>query len=479
MYDVIDYIRHRQSLEWRDLGRSIRQMTVLAFANNLAVGIAGSRALEIQKLKAILQKKLPAGSCTVFSSTRFFLPKKEAALVNSVAMCTLELDEGYRNAVCHAGLYILPALLAEAEENNHSVEEVLRAFALAYDTVARVALAWKFPRLAIHPHGLLAPIGAAAGVSFLRRFTVDKTVDFLTAASTIGSASPFVTATDGMLVRNSWAALGTASIFKLIYCVESGLVTNVNSLKDTCEALGGVFDVSYFNLNRYPKNAILDGYHKIFACCQYAHSSIEACLQLLEKNPTLKDIKQIKSIKVEIHPKGLLLDDTNPHTTLGAKFSIPHSVAASLVLGHAGIESFDEASLGNEQISFLRKRTTLSPFEGVKAAPFDRPARVSIQLLDGRVFSETCWSAQGGPDRPLTLEQIWSKIASITNADVKNFYHIMFALNKQSCTAPESQHHVSTANYKKTQRAIKEEQNTSFDDLLGLSLKQFIDQIYS
>ena len=42
----------------------------------------------------------------------------------------LELDEGYRPAPCHAGLYVLPSLLATAEAEDWSCGEMLRALVL-------------------------------------------------------------------------------------------------------------------------------------------------------------------------------------------------------------------------------------------------------------------------------------------------------------------------------------------------------------
>ena len=41
-----------------------------------------------------------------------------AAVANGLAGDWIELDEGFREVPCHAGVYVLPALLAEAETGN-------------------------------------------------------------------------------------------------------------------------------------------------------------------------------------------------------------------------------------------------------------------------------------------------------------------------------------------------------------------------
>ena len=70
---------------------------------------------------------------------------------------------GFRNASCHGGAYTIPALLAEAEAQGRTVEEVLRALAVAYEVTTRFALAFPFPVFNVHPHAAFATIGGGGG----------------------------------------------------------------------------------------------------------------------------------------------------------------------------------------------------------------------------------------------------------------------------------------------------------------------------
>jgi 2-methylcitrate dehydratase PrpD len=167
--------------------------------------------------------------------------------------------------------------------------------------------------------------------------------------------------------------------------------------------------------------AICDGYHKIFACCQYAHSAVEATLALLADMTAVKGREEIRKVVVETHPRGLTLNNYCPETTLAAKFSMPHIVAATFVFGHAGVEAFDSSALASPEITKLRDRVELRRFQPEQAWPHDRPARVIVEFENGERMARECLSARGGPDRPLSTEEILEKISHLTEQVYPNF----------------------------------------------------------
>lgn len=152
--------------------------------------------------------------------------------------------------------------------------------------------------------------------------------------------------------------------------------------------------------------ALLDGYTKIYACCQHLHSAVEAAIDLRQHHPEVAAIADIDSIGVETHGLALPLVNANPHTTLGAKFSMPHAVASALATGAAGAAAFSADSLKDPRIAALRARVSTGAWLPIMPPPDDRPARVTVRLRDGRAFSAECMSARGGPDRPLP-EDAW------------------------------------------------------------------------
>ena len=116
-----------------------------------------------------------------------------------------ELDGGYRAVVCHAALYCIPALLAEAEATGARLRDLLLALVVGYEVVARTAHAFSFPGLVLHPHGGLATVGAAAAVAKLRGMDAETSAKAIATAATLCLPGPFNHAVSGALIRNRLA----------------------------------------------------------------------------------------------------------------------------------------------------------------------------------------------------------------------------------------------------------------------------------
>ena len=128
--------------------------------------------------------------------------------------------------------------------------------------------------------------------------------------------------------------------------------------------------------------AIQDGYHKIFACCQYAHSMIEASLAMHARlGPQARH--EIAAIEVETHPRGLTLTGVEPSTVLAAKFSMPRAAAVAR-LASGGQAAFSSAARVDPEIAALRHKVTLKPLEKLEPWPNDRAARVNWVMNEKR-----------------------------------------------------------------------------------------------
>ena len=99
----------------------------------------------------------------------------------------------------------------------------------------------------------------------------------------------------------------------------------------------------------------------------------------------------------------------------GAKFSMPHMIAATLVYGSADAASFAPAALADPRVARLRERVRLVRYEGDMTPPFDRPARLVIALAGGARRIAECRSARGGPDRLLSEAELRDKIARLSS----------------------------------------------------------------
>lgn len=403
--------------ELRDIPVQARKKTVMIMADDLAAMLSAENEPQVRAFHAQLSRTGPCGAASLLRRDRPRLGSLQAAIGNAVSGSWNELDEGYRKAVCHAGLYSLPVLLAVAESEDLPIAEVIRASTLAYEVTARFARSWPFEALKIHPHALFNALGAAAAIGFLRRLPADLMLNALTNASTLGVVGPFSQAVRGALIRNAWAAAGISNGFLAIDLAQAGICGLAETPHDVyVEMLGAQADPDQLSAELGQDWAVTSGYHKINACCQYAHSAIEAVQNLLQQQPQLIGGEGVERIEVQTHRLGMPLNDQQPVTTLGAKFSLPHAIAAALVYGHGGAEAFSTEAVADLRVAALRDRVDMRLVAQELAWPNDRPAFISLVGVDGRSYIASCMSARGGPERPFTDEELWTKIQTLSQA---------------------------------------------------------------
>jgi 2-methylcitrate dehydratase PrpD len=386
----------------------------LVLADDWAAAVAGHGEPEVAPVRRTLTAAAGREESTVWAAGAPRADRYTAAEANAVAMCWLELDEGYRPATCHAGLYAVPAALAEAEAEGAGVAEALGAVAVSYEVTTRLARAWTFPPLRIHPHGLFSPVGAAVAAGRLIGLDGDAMAGAVTAALASAIASPYGHAVRGALVRNAWAGWGARIGMQAAHLASAGVTGAASAGDEVLTAmLSGTAVPSRLTDGLGRDWAVLAGYHKVYACCQYAHTAVEAALEVKGRLGGVR-AEDVAAVEVRTHPLGLSLTEAEPETTLAARFSLPHAVAAALVIGSGGREAFTRAAVDHPEVAALRRRVRLEPLEDVPPWPHDRAARVIVRLADGRRLEADCPSALGGPDRPLDEEAVWAKVGSLT-----------------------------------------------------------------
>lgn len=394
------------------LPEPVRRRAATILADDIGAIVAGSLEPQVERVRdGYCRRSGTTVEATVFAKGAPRLDRAAAACSNGMAIAWCELDEGFRNASCHGGAYTIPALLAEAEARGLTVEQVVRAVAVAYEITTRFALAYPFPGFTVHPHAAFATIGGAAAVALVRGYDAKLMQDTVTAAASMTFAGPFDTAVEGSLVRNGWTAAGAWVGMQAADWAEAGIAGGIDTPYDVfvtnlgtralpealTQGLGTVWSVS-------------NGYHKIYACCNYAHAAVEASLDL-RKRLAQRTLADIEEILVEAGPGGVVLTTVEPATVLAAKFSIPHAVAATTHMGTGGAAAFTFDTLQDETIAGLRRRVKLAAYPDVGPPPRDRPGRVTWKFRDGTAMTSNVVSPRGGADQPFDEATLLSKLA--------------------------------------------------------------------
>ena len=398
-----------------DIPASVQRKAALIIADNLAATVAARDEPEVQRAQQQLERMSGPPQATVFRGGRPRTDRVSATLANGIAQSWCELDEGYRLAPCHGGLYILPALLADAEALGLTVGETLRATVVSYEVIARIARCWVFPQLTLHPHPALASVGGAAACAAARGFDAALFFDAVTAACTLINVGHFQHAVEGALVRNVWAAVGGSNGMRCADWAQCGIGGMAQGPYSTFTTLLGQAPApQHLGAQLGAEWAITQGYHKLHACCQSTHSAVEATLAAIERMRPGTSSADIDHMVLETHRPGM--SNRAPPTTLASKFSFEHVLATTQVHGHAGAQAFAASALTDPAIARLRDRVELKAFDPLPPRPNDRPARLTIRFADGESLTSECLSARGGPDRPFDEQVIVDKVDGLTRA---------------------------------------------------------------
>jgi 2-methylcitrate dehydratase PrpD len=100
---------------------------------------------------------------------------------------------------------------------------------------------------------------------------------------------------------------------------------------------------------------------------------------------------------------------------LGAKFSIPYAVAASLVLGRTDLAAFEDAAVADPRIRRLAARVEIASDPAMNPRrPDDYPtAVVAVALRDGRLLTESTTVVRGDAAAPADLGEIIEKFETL------------------------------------------------------------------
>lgn len=151
---------------------------------------------------------------------------------------------------------------------------------------------------------------------------------------------------------------------------------------------------------------------KLYPCCKLFHSLIEA-INACKNDFNLSDIAALEPFgphaMIETHMV------RRPESTMSAQYSLPFTVAATLVLDASDPASFEEASRANPEVQRLAqlvKPHVDAELQAVYPARF--AGGIRITLRDGREFREQVIDSRSSPARPLSRSEVMAKFLALT-----------------------------------------------------------------
>ena len=358
-----------------------------------------------------------SGDCTVLV-TGDTMPAAGAALVNATMGHSRELDINDDRIAYKSSVTVVPAALAVAEHvGNVSGKDFIAAVCLGVDLGIRLGLATN-PK-PVHARAIaLGPFAAAAGCGKVLGLNESSMHDALGIA--------FCRST---VAGNSTVAPSLSKRLGVGFASQSGVVAALLAAAgypaagEVLQGSAGFFQTFYQQEGDYDalqdqlgkRFEIVEVGPKPFPSCRYTHCAVTACVDLLRKH-SIK-ASNIQEVRVQLGERdmrsvaGWSEDEKKkkhkPEGVVDAQFSIPYTVAATLVSGGLSLENFTDAELRNEAVLDLaaRVKTILTP--EFDKGPMDvKPQAVEIVMRDGKTFSEKIIYPKGNPKNPVTSDEL-------------------------------------------------------------------------
>jgi 2-methylcitrate dehydratase PrpD len=389
----------------------------LVLLDTIGVILGGSRAEEAAALAGRLggNGDLP---CTIVGAGRRAAPMT-AALVNGTAGTWLDFDSGHLAppgtpllAAGHPPVHVTPAALAMAEATGASGADLLVAFLVGYDVAARIGISSRIhPQM--HPHGTYVCVGPAVAAARLLGFDDRRIASAIGISAGLTLMPSFENAYQGFTVRNNYAGVGSASGILAARLAESGVTPETDAIGTVFgEVSSSWHDPALLLEDLGERFEVMRGYIKPFPSCRYSHPAVEATRDLVNRHDI--DPAQIREVRVDTYDLAVTLAEREPASELGAKFSIPHQVAAVLVRGSIGPDEYRDEALGDPTIRGLSRKTAVVEDPAMTAvAPEQRPARVTVTMVSGIELAAEVERSSGGPDLPMPDEEVLGKFRSL------------------------------------------------------------------
>jgi 2-methylcitrate dehydratase PrpD len=342
-----------------------------------------------------------------------------AVLANATLAHGLDFDDTREDAIVHTGSVAVPTSLAVGEATGADGRAVLAAIVAAVEVMCKVGLAvpGKFHARHYHPTALTGTFAAAAAAGKLYGLSEDELVR---AFGICGSQAAGIIEylADGSWTKRlhpGWNAHAGVTAALLAQSGFTGPETVLEGehgfyrafaggveparLDELLASLGRVWELEQLTFKPYPCGSIAQPY---MDCALRLHES---------RGVRADDIVEIRC-RTAAGPVPRLWEPLAskhaPQNGYAAKFSLPYLLAVILTRGRASLAEFEDDVVRDPQILSVASRVGYE-LDATIDYPRQFVGHLRARLKDGRVVEEWQDHPRGGPDSPMSREEIESK----------------------------------------------------------------------
>ncbi|MGH1564953.1 MmgE/PrpD family protein [Mumia sp. DW29H23] len=376
----------------------------------------------------------------------------QAALANGVLAHSLDYDDTHLPSVLHPSASVVPAALAAAEHTGADGALTVRAVAVGLEVAVRLGMAGYDAELGNsvffehgqHATSITGAMGSAVAASLLYGADEKGVLDALGVTASMASGIIEANRTGGT-VKRLHCGLAAQSGVTAAQLVRRGFTGPPTVL----EGRFGFFEAWLHG--RFRPEAVTEGlgkewsvpgiFFKPYPANHFTHTSIDAGLALRARGIRPDDVASIRigAPTAVIRTIGQPLETKRtPQTGYQAQFSGPYAVVAGLLGGGGlglGLDDFTDALAQDPVRRALMATVDVVPDPRCDAIyPHQFPAVVTLRTTSGEVVVEEVLTNRGGPERPLTDDELACKFRDnvagrVGTADADAVRHDVLALD--------------------------------------------------
>ncbi len=352
------------------------------------------------------------------------MPATLAAFVNGVLAHSLDYDDTHLPSVLHPSASVVPAALAVAEAVGADGATTVAAIAVGLETCVRLGMAGydaatgnsTFFEHGQHATSICGALGGAVSAGILLGFDANQVTHALGVAASMAAGVIEANRTGGTVKRMhcGWAAHSAISAAQLAAHGFTGPPTVLEGRFGFFQAfLHGVFDDSAVKDGLGETWSVPGIFFKPYPANHFTHAAIDAAMALRRRGLRPEDVAAaelgvaapiVRTIGEPIEVKRA------PQTGYMAQFSGPYAVAAGLFGGRGlgvGLDDFtDELATDPARRALMAKVSVTADPACTAIFPRQFPAVLRVRTSEGDELVEQVLVNRGGPDRPLTYDEL-------------------------------------------------------------------------
>lgn len=355
------------------------------------------------------------------------VPAAQAAFINGVLAHSLDYDDTHLPSVLHPSASIVPAALAAAQAAGADGKATIVAIATGIEVCVRIGMAGfdrstgnsTFFEHGQHATSICGALGSAVAAGLLLGLDESQLVDVLGVSASMASGIIESNRTGGTVKRMhcGWAAHAGVTAAQLVALGITGPPTVLEGRFGFFQAwLHGNFNSQEITRSLGQQWSVPGIFFKPYPANHFTHATIDAGLQLRAEGLAPEDIESIEVgvATPTVRTIGEPLDVKQaPSTGYMAQFSAPFTVAAALTGGGGlglGLDDFSDERAQDPTLRELMSKITVVPHAECDAIfPHQFPAILTVKTTDGREIVKKVLSNRGGPDRPLSFDELGMK----------------------------------------------------------------------